>query len=381
MKVALLITDNREPDRRYELGTPYFGTAPEALLQGFANLPSLEVHIVSCTQQPMQSPAKLADNIFFHSLHVPKIGWLKTAYQGCIRAVRQKLREIQPEIVHGQGTERDCAISAVLSGYPNVLTIHGNMAAIARHVRARAGSFLWLTGHIENWTLPRTSGVFCNSTYTESLVRPRNPRTWAVPNALRPAFLAPVPPHPPQNPPRFINIGVVCPYKRQIELVDLFKRLHEQGRPCQMEFLGRVNENEPYGRDFLQAIHKPGASAYAIYSGFRETAPLIETMDHADGCVHFSSEEAFGLVVAEALARNLKFFGANAGGIRDIANSVEGAELFAPNNWAALERALVRWTNEGCPRPTGAAQTMAQRYHPQVVAQRHLEIYREVLKK
>src|SRR5208282_5205162 len=117
-----------------------------------AQLPETEVHVLGCVQQPMRSVEKLADNIWFHSLHVPKIGWLRTGYQGCIRAVRKKLKEIQPDIVHGQGTERDCAISAVFSGFPNVLTIHGNMAAIARHVRARAGSFLWLTGHIENWT-------------------------------------------------------------------------------------------------------------------------------------------------------------------------------------------------------------------------------------
>ena len=48
----------------------------------------------------------------------PKIGWLRTLYQGCVRATRRKLREIQPDIVHGQGTERDCAIGAVLSGFP-----------------------------------------------------------------------------------------------------------------------------------------------------------------------------------------------------------------------------------------------------------------------
>ena len=74
-------------------------------------LPDVEVHVVSCTQQPMKSPIKLAENIFFHSLLVPKIGWLRTGYQGCIRAVRKKLRAIQPDIVHGQGTERDCACS------------------------------------------------------------------------------------------------------------------------------------------------------------------------------------------------------------------------------------------------------------------------------
>ena len=96
----------------------------------------------------MVSPEKLAPNIFFHSLYVPKLGWLRTAYQGCIRAVRKKLRELRPNIVHGQGTERDCAISAVFSGFPNVLTIHGNLRLIAKVTQARRFSFPWLGGII-----------------------------------------------------------------------------------------------------------------------------------------------------------------------------------------------------------------------------------------
>src|SRR5208283_4827673 len=159
LKIAILTSDKRDHDRDYANPTPAFGAAPEALLQGFAQLPEAEVHIVSCTQQPLTAPATIAPNIFYHSLHVPKTGWLRTFYQGCIRAVRKKLKEIQPDIVHGQGTERDCAISAALSGFPNVLTIHGNMAELARLFNARAGSYAWLAGRLENFALKRTAGV------------------------------------------------------------------------------------------------------------------------------------------------------------------------------------------------------------------------------
>src|SRR5437879_2454716 len=109
MRIAMLATDGREMLRSYQEKEPIFGTAPEALLKGLAGLPEAEVHVISCTQKPMSSPEKLAANIWFHSLLVPKLGWLRTGYQGCIRAVRKKLREIQPDIVHAQGTERDCA--------------------------------------------------------------------------------------------------------------------------------------------------------------------------------------------------------------------------------------------------------------------------------
>src|ERR1700724_3524549 len=104
MKIVHLTTDAREHYKDYSNPNPYFGTAPQALLEGFAQLPDLQIHVVCCTQRAIKSPEKLADNIWFHSLHVPKIGWLRTAYQGCMRATRSLLQELQPDLVHGQGT-------------------------------------------------------------------------------------------------------------------------------------------------------------------------------------------------------------------------------------------------------------------------------------
>ncbi len=170
MRIAILTTDNREHYKDYTNPVPHFGTAPEALLQGFALLPELEVHVVSCARARMKSPEKLAPNIIFHSLYVPKLGWMRTLFWGCIQAVRRKLKEIRPDLVHGQGTEGDCSISAVFSGYPNVLTIHGNMRLIAQVTRAKPFSFPWLAARLESLTIPRSFGVVCITNYTQQAV-------------------------------------------------------------------------------------------------------------------------------------------------------------------------------------------------------------------
>jgi len=193
MKIAILTTDNREAYRQYSARTPYFGTAPTALLQGFATLPNLEVHILSCTQHPMSSPTKLAENISFYSLHVPKIGWLRTGYAGCICAVRKKLREIQPDIVHAQGTERDCAISAVFQKIPKILTIHGNIRAITKLHRYPPLSFWWIQSQLEAFCLPRFAGVVCISKYTQQQVSDLAKKTWLLPNATENLFFEPRP--------------------------------------------------------------------------------------------------------------------------------------------------------------------------------------------
>jgi len=190
MKVVQLTTDAREHYQDYNNPQPYFGTAPEALLEGFKLLQEdVEVHVVSCLQkEPVWSPVKLADNIYYHGLHVPNIGWMKTGYQGCIRAVRRKLREIRPDIVHGQGTERDCAISAALSGFPSVVTVHGVMRAIRALSGSRRADYYWLASILESFALRRTNGVITISPYVDALVAPLTPLTWFIPNALQ-AFL------------------------------------------------------------------------------------------------------------------------------------------------------------------------------------------------
>jgi glycosyltransferase involved in cell wall biosynthesis len=379
MKIAILTGDNREHYKDYEKREPYFGTAPEALLQGFAQLPEVEVHVVSCARAKLSSPEKLAPNIFFHSLYVPKLGWMRTGYQGCIRAARNKLREIQPEIVHGQGTELYCALGAVFSGWPNVVTIHGNMAELARLFKARIGSFHWLAARLENFTLKRTGGVFCNSAYTEQLVKLRTPRTWRVPNAIREAFFVPPAKPAPVRKCTLVNVGLVSRRKRQVELLDVARELRQQGLDFEFQFIGQANPSDPYAAAFLEQIRPMEKEGFVRYAGLKGTQELLAAFDTSSALIHFPFEEAFGLVAAEGLARNLKFFGARVGGLMDIADGVPGAELFALDDWQGLTAAIARWIRLGYPPATGAAPVMRARYHPLVIAQRHVEIYREVL--
>ena len=379
MRIVTLTTDNREHERTYSETVPRFCGGHFSLLEGFARTEGIEVHIISCTQRPMRSPEKLADNTWFHCLHAPKIGWLRTFYQGCIRAVREKVRELKPDIVHGHGTERDCAISAALSGFPNLVTIHGNMAAQARQLKPRIGSYLWLAARLENFTVRRTLGVLCNSTYTQNAIRPKARRTWLVPHALRLAFFEYQPPAG-ARPCVLLNAGVICERKRQLELLNVVEALHRRGLKFEFHFIGFVPKaDQGYASEFLRRIKPMEAAGYARFLGALPESELVRCYDSVAGVVHFPNEEAFGNVVVEALARDLKFFGSAVGGIVDTATGAPGAELLAQNDWTKLTDVIARWIEQGHPRPTEAAKLIRERYHPTAIARRHMEIYREVL--
>lgn len=379
LRLVFLTTDKRDHERDYLNPVPAFGTAPEAVLAGFRGLSEIEVHVVSCTQQPLVSPLRLAENIFFHSLVVPKIGWLRTCYSGCVLSTRRLIRSLRPDLVHGQGTERDCALSAVFSGFPSVITIHGNMAELARQFHARFMSFYWLAGKLEDLTLPRTDGVFCNSAYTQQLVRPRNSKTWRVPNPLGLGFFEKAPLSlQGQKIPVFLVIGVICVRKRQQELLGFFQDLRSIGVDFKVRWIGYCPKDS-YGKCFLRKVTQPEVAGWNLFTGPLDQAALIREMDSASALVHFPSEESFGLVAAEALARGLKVFSSRVGGLMEICSGHTDADLVPPEDWLGLRELISAWIHSGCPRPRQAPEIMRQRYHPTVIAQRHLEIYREVI--
>jgi glycosyltransferase involved in cell wall biosynthesis len=157
------------------------------------------------------------------------------------------------------------------------------------------------------------------------------------------------------------------------------ERLHRRKAAFQIHFIGSLDERTPYGARFRAQITQAEKEGYAGYLGVKYDAELLTAMDTATGMVHAPHEEAFGLVAAEGLARNLKLFGSRVGGLVDVAAGIEGAELFDRGNMAALEEAIFKWLDSGHAKPTQAARQIRERYHPDVVARRHIEIYREVL--
>jgi len=377
--IAMIVSDDREVFRSYSDPHPSFSQAPNALLEGLANAKDFEIHTICCVQKPVNSPIRIFENIYHHTLLVPKLGWLRTGYSGCISAIRSKLRQISPDLVHGQGTERYCALAAVRSGFPNVVTIHGNMVELVKASPATFGIYGWLTARLENYTLPRALGVFCNSAYTERVVERRSKKTWLVPNAVRSLFFSPLPIRGARPAPVFVNVGTVIAYKNQIELLEMAARLHQNKQRFELQFIGPLALTGSDRTRFLSLIQAAEAQGYSKYLRAKNNTELLKCFDAASALIHAPSQESFGLVVAEGLARNLRFFGFRTGGVVDIASAVDGAELVETGDWQGLKGAIERWMGAGCPTPTSAAAAIRMRYHPDVIAARHLEIYREVL--
>jgi glycosyltransferase involved in cell wall biosynthesis len=377
IKIAFLTTDNREHHRRYEMTEPYFGTAPEALLQGLATISEAKVHVVTCTQRPMSSPEKLAGNIWFHSVLAPKIGWLRTGYQGCIRATKKVLDQLQPDIVHGQGTERDCSISAVFSGFPSIITIHGNMRLVAAVNGSRPFSYEWLAARLETFTIPRSHGVVCITRYTQNAVKDLARKTWIVPNAVDKDFLDinPVP----TGEPTILCVAHITHHKNQNALIRALDPLAKRIQ-FKLVFLGEGSPADSYGAEFFDLIK---TRSWCEYAGFTNRSELKTRLASACLVAMPSLEENCPMVVLEAMAAGVPIVAAKVGGIPDLIEENVNGIFCDPTDAQSMRTAVASVLEEpeaAQTRAQTAKQQARERFHPQMIAQRHMAIYGEVLR-
>jgi glycosyltransferase involved in cell wall biosynthesis len=307
---------------------------------------------------------------------VPKLGWMRTGYQGCVRAVRRKLRELRPDIVHGQGTERDCALSAVFSGFPNVLTIHGNMRLVAQVNRARPFSYQWLAARLERLTLPRTDGVVCITSYTRDAVASLVPRTWVLPNAVDETFF----PVEPQPAPEFtiLCVGAICFRKNQNDFIRALDPVAKR-HAFRLVFLGSGDAADPYLAEFKQLV---ASRPWCAHEGFAGRAELKERLRRAAVLALPTREDNCPMTVLEAMAASVPVVASRVGGVPDLIDGRTTGLFCDPERPESMAAAIEQLLGDEALRRRlreAAKADAVKRFHPAAVARRHVEIYREVL--
>lgn len=375
IKIAFLVPDNRQEFGQWDLPAPVFGPAPQGLLDGFAQLSDCELHVLFCLKRPLPVPEKLAPNIYAHSLLVPPAGYLKTLYAGCLRAIRKEISRLKIDIVHGQGTERFPAYCAARSGLPNVITIHGNMRLLAKLNRARPFSFQWIAARLEGWTVPRTNGVVCISSYTKGLVEDTAKRTWVVPNAVNESFFdvtrAAV------TPAQILCVANIEPRKNQIALIEALDPLARDFK-FTLKFFGRIGDDD-YSRRFTEMVKN---RAWCEGPRSLRHSELPAELSRASLLVLPSIEDNCPMAVLEAMAAGLPVAAAAVGGVPDLIEPRATGWLFDPHDPRSIADTVRNiLANPAAAENIGRAgqADASRRFHPKAVAARHLEIYREVI--
>jgi glycosyltransferase involved in cell wall biosynthesis len=384
LKVVQIIPDERDV-WGFDADSPSFGSAPTALLEGFAQFPDqVDVHVVSCIRRPLPAPAILSGNIHYHAVPVSG-GYRRTLFTEAVRRTRAVIRKIDPDIVHGQGNEDYPGLCAVFSGFPNVVTVHGNMRAVAARRRFRPLPHMLLACAIEWIALRRADTVFCNSAYTDRQVKPLNEKRHRVFNAVRSDFFSLAAKEISTSKGNGVGAncrtllcsGTVVEYKNQIGLIRALDAW-EGPRPFRLLFAGGSRPELPYVRRFLDLVRERD---WCDYRGRLEAAELLHLLADIDGVVHPTLEDSFGLAVAEAQAAGLPVAASSIGGIPDLIEDGKTGFLFDPANPADVRRKVGFLLDPATALPVSAeARRFAdEQYRPACIAESHLDFYRDHL--
>jgi len=380
LRVAMLVVDDRHDPR---VGSPSLGAAPTALLEGFAELgpKEIEVHVVSCLKQPDISPSQLAPNIWYHPLFVPSWAFLRTLHHGPTLAVRGFLhREIKPDIVHSQGIEWWCGLAGALSGFPSVLTIHGNIRAILAKSILKPRAFWKLQALLGDFAIRRHSGVVCISEHVRRNIALKAGKTWLIPNALRKEFLegnGSATEH--RKLLSILVVGTITENKRPLEILKVLFDLHAEGLKFEITFIGRLGRAGRYEQRFAAQLEEATRLGFARHKEHLDAAALAKTMGQADALLHFPMEEAFGLVVNEAISQGMTVFASRVGGLIEVCRNVPQCFLVDSHDLATLQSTLQQWLKRAPERNAGRrTEEYIAPYRAVTVAQSTLKAYHEI---
>ena len=144
-------------------------------------------------------------------------------------------------------------------------------------------------------------------------------------------------------------------------------------------FLGAASGEDPYCHEFFELLK---TRPWCGHTGFVICEKLKSHLREATLLALPSLEDNCPMAVLEAGAAGVPVVAANVGGVPDLIEDGKNGLLFDPQNAASMSGAVEKILAQPEFARALAAEAnrrAKERFHPPVVARKHLEIYREVL--
>ena len=158
----------------------------------------------------------------FHVLPTSQSGRAITLYHADRRTIGAVLDEIQPDLVHGWGTEDVYGLAAVLSGRPNIVSMQGILSYYA--LKNRMPSRSYLQAMLELFILWKAEKVTTESEWGRNVVLRRNPfaKVELVEYGVQKVFFQTTW-QPEEKTPFALFVGGISPRKGIQDLVEAFR--------------------------------------------------------------------------------------------------------------------------------------------------------------
>jgi glycosyltransferase involved in cell wall biosynthesis len=384
LKVAMLVVDGNDVRgssmKSDTKPSPNVHPAIEALLQGLEGLDGIEVHVLfgSLTPPSLIRPAQGA--VRYHSIPYRRLlGVLSGGgFLGRFFSLRNYVRSHSFHLVHAQGSERESAWTAVFSGIPSVITLHGLMGEVVQMKGNRTLWHYWVAALLERLAIKRTDGVIAISPYALRVVLGITPRARFIPNAVRSEFYLESR-EKKGDVPTVLFVGNLTHVKRPDWFIGAVDALWKEGLSFKARMLCMGNPKHPYFIEMVAMADRLPASRKIDLR--YNVADVAAELEQADILFAPSTWESMGIAVCEAMAKGLCVVGSRIEANIPLLGQGCGV-MFSPDNFKEAVDSLrsVILDPELRGRISEKSQNRVKSYAPDVVAGETADFYREILR-
>lgn len=347
------------------------------LVRALARLPGLELHVVTSQSGPSEPEYERMGGIEVHRLPRTSRWILHEAVGPGRRAMHRCLHEVRPDVVHSHDV-----YGLMVQGFPapRVFTVHGFIHADTRVSGGRFSlirSWLWRLVETRGWA--RQHHVISISPYVRERLTGRvKGRMHDIENPVAEIFF--------DVERREVDGAIFCAglverRKNTLVLVEALARLRERGVNARLRLAGSVREPD-YGRRLEEAVSAAGLADRVDVLGPLSSAAVREELARASVFALVSLEENAPMGIAEAMAAGVPVVASDRCGMPYMVRHGDTGFLVDPIDPEELASRLAALLGdpERRRRMGRLARAVArQRFHPDAVARRTLDVYRHAV--
>lgn len=350
----------------------HYATWFPQLAQAYAGFPDLDAHWIVLSPR-LKEPREVRWNgQTFHILPTGTRGRASTLFAKDRKAIQSRIASIQPQLVHGWGTEDVHGLAAVNSGLPNIVSLQGILSHYILKNRMPLRNYLQAT--LELYVLLKAGCVTVESSWGRDVVLHRNPkaRVRIVEYGVQNDFLE-IKWRPDPRKPAAIFIGSLVPRKGIQDAVASFR----DPALAQAELWAVGGDGDAWAEK-LRAEAPPNVR----WLGQKTPAQTAELLSRAWCFLLPTRADTSPNVVKEARVIGLPVISTPCGGQTAYIRHGENGFLIEPGDIEALTRSAVALLSglERC-KAMGACDHEKHRQilHPMETARNFYRIYREII--
>ena len=345
----------------------------------------IDLHLLTCNvaaaKDQIIKDGRITYHIFKSSLPGFKRGYgLSSAYTlfalPIVKMIR-RLKSLRPDVVHGHGTEGPFSLTAVFSGFPNIVSLQGIITEI---VKISPSLEYIITGYLERYTLRRAMAINAKTKVSENfakLISPRSTRYFIEASIDNIYWDRPIP-GPARN---IFFVGSIIKRKGIEEWINAFSFLSERWPDIKGYLVG--SGPDKYVAYLKHLIASKPMNLQIEFTGQLKREEIVQLFSKGGIFCLPSYVENSPNTIMEAMAAGLPVVATDVGNVSQMVEHQNNGLLVETCSVDGIKDALsVLLTNlELYTRAARLGREIAsQRWKPSIIAQKHLAMYDELLR-